>query len=397
MKKILLLSLAVMLVTSACAPNLSDDKETVQQTNNKKEKAVIPKYSISDDYYRTILPFKAGVARGLVAANLNNRLDAQEFETGLMRLSTDSYSPKKYVYQEGQYLDKDTIRSWLSRKLSDKQFKDLQSKAKDDTAKKKLKNNGLNPIDTEKGDLKTRNETSPMYLANITEQDYLIQDGDDKVKLGGVTIGLAMNSVHYYTEENGYAREKQLTDKNIEEQGKKMADEIVQRMRNIKGLENVPIRVALFKQSAKASLTPGNFMAVGNAGSNDTVVGSWDNLDEKYYLFPSSDATKDHRDDAMKFDEFKAQIEDYFPNFTSVVGKGYYKDGQLQKMTIDIPVQFYGKGEIVGFTQYVAGLMLDHFPSYMETSISINSVSGPEALIVRKADEDKPFVHIYEE
>jgi protein involved in sex pheromone biosynthesis len=66
-------------------------------------------------------------------------------------------------------------------------------------------------------------------------------------------------------------------------------------------------------------------------------------------------------------------------------------------MTIDIPVQFYGKGEIVGFTQYVAGLMLDHFPSYMETSISINSVSGPEALIVRKADEDKPFVHIYEE
>jgi protein involved in sex pheromone biosynthesis len=109
------------------------------------------------------------------------------------------------VYQEGQYLDKDTIRSWLSRKLSDKQFKDLQSKTKDATAKKKLKNNGLNPIDTEKGDLKTRNETSPMYLANITEQDYLIQDGDDKVKLGGVTIGLAMNSVHYYTEENGYA------------------------------------------------------------------------------------------------------------------------------------------------------------------------------------------------
>ena len=106
MKKILLLSLAVMLVTSACAPNLSDDKETVQQTNNKKEKAVIPKYSISDDYYRTILPFKAGVARGLVAANLNNRLDAQEFETGLMRLSTDSYSPKNMCIKKASTLIK---------------------------------------------------------------------------------------------------------------------------------------------------------------------------------------------------------------------------------------------------------------------------------------------------
>ncbi|TYR79139.1 CamS family sex pheromone protein [Priestia megaterium] len=395
MKKIFLLSLMVMLITSACAPNFSDEEEIVQQTEDKNEKAVIPKYSISDEYYRTILPFKPGVARGLVAANMNNRLDVQEFETGLMRLAQEDFSPDKYVFQEGQYLEKETIRSWLSRKLTDQQFNELKEKT-DKKERDSLKNDGLNPADTEQGDLKTRNEKSPIYLAHITEQDYLIQDGDEKVVLGGVVIGLAMNSVHYYTQEDGYAREVKLEDAKIEEQGKQMANMIVERMRKKKGLENVPITVALFKQNPKSSLTPGNFIAVGNAGKGKTSVGGWSKVDEQYYLFPSADAEKDHRDDAMKFNEFKAQIEDYFPNFTSVVGKGHYKDGQLQRISIDIPIQFYGKGEIVGFTQYVAGLMLDHFPKYMETTISINSVSGPEAIIVRKADQEQPFVHIYE-
>ncbi|KZB90498.1 hypothetical protein A2U94_15295 [Bacillus sp. VT 712] len=395
MKKIFLLSLMVMLITSACTPNFSKEEEIVQQTDDKNEKAVIPKYSISDEYYRTILPYKPGVARGLVAANMNNRLDIQEFETGLMRLAQDDFSPDKYVFQEGQYLDKETIRSWLSRKKTDAQFKELKDKTKEND-RDSLKNEGLNPADTGDGDLKARNERSPMYLAHITEQNYLVQDGDDKVALGGVVIGLAMNSVHYYTQEDGYAREVKLDDKEIEERGKEIANTIVDRMRKKKGLEQVPITVAIFKQNPKSSLTPGNFISVGQAGKGRNSVNSWDKVDEKYYLFPSSAADKDYRDDAMKFNEFKAQIEDYFPNFTSVVGKGHYIDGQMQRMSIEIPIQFYGKGEIVGFTQYVAGLMLDHFPDYMETSISITSVNGPEALIIRKPDQETPTVHIYE-
>ncbi|MBM7704252.1 CamS family sex pheromone protein [Metabacillus iocasae] len=390
MKKVFLLSLIVVFITSACAPSFSKEEEVVQQTNEDSEKAIIPKFNISDNYYRTILPFKPGEARGLVVGNMNNRLDIQEFESGLMRMAQSDFSPDKYLFQEGQYLDRTTIRSWLSRKQTDAQF--AETKKKDS----KAKNEGLNPVMSDEGTLTERNEKSPQYLGHILEQNYLIKDGEDKVRLGGVMIGLAMNSVHYYNQEQGYPREVPIKQEVLEKEGKAIADEIVSRMRKMDELKEVPITVALFKQMPKSSITPGNFFALGTAGKGDTKVGKWEDIKEKYYLFPSQDATADHRDDAMKFNEFKARIEDYFPNFTSVIGKGFYKDDQLQQLSVEIPIQFYGRGEVVGFTQYVTGLMLDHFPPYMETRVYINSVGGQEAVIIREQDSEKPFVHIYE-
>ena len=57
---------------------------------------------------------------------------------------------------------------------------------------------------------------------------------------------------------------------------------------------------------------------------------------------------------------------------------------------------FYGTAEITGFTQYITGLMLNHLPLDLNITVSITSVNGPEVLIVKKPNEDEPFVHIYE-
>jgi len=392
LKKTFLISLMIMLLASACAPNFNKEEEVVQQTDSKKEKAIIPKFSISDSYYRTILPFKSGEARGLVAANVNNRLDIGEFETGLMRLSQSEFPADKYFYQEGQYIEKETVQQWLKRKKNAQQLEEAQKKSDD----KKVQNLGLNPIDNEQGSLEERNKRSPIYLSHILEQDYLVKGEDEKVQLGGVVIGLALNSTHYYTQEQGYPREVKIKQEVLEAEGKKIAEEIVKRMRGMDGLSQVPITIGLFKQMPKNSITPGNFFAVGTVDQGEATIDKWAAIDEKYYLFPSSDATKDYRDDAMMFNEFKVKIEEYFPNFTSVIARGYYKDGQLQQMTIEIPIQFYGKGEVIGFTQYVAGLMLEHFPPHISTQVYITSTGGPESIIVREADQEKPFVHIYQ-
>lgn len=93
-----------------------EEQEMVQKTDKSKEKAIIPKYNISDSYYKMVLPFKAGKARGLTTERLNTRLDIDEFETGMMRLAQDSFSTDDYLFQEGQYLDEDTVTSWLARK-----------------------------------------------------------------------------------------------------------------------------------------------------------------------------------------------------------------------------------------------------------------------------------------
>ena len=388
MRKIFSLSLVFVLSLTGCAPNFQKQEEVVQEQKKSEEKAIIPKYKISDDYYRTILPFKASEARGLVVNNINSRYDLVEFETGLMRVAQNTFDPEKYLFQEGQYVKKKTIALWLNRQFTPEQLKEQELEESD--------NIGLNPLDPGKGDIAERNKENPIYLAHILEHDYLIKGKDEKVSLGGIVIGLALNSVHYYQKvQYGATFETKIPHDELEREGKKIADEVLMRLRKINGLKEVPITIALFEQQAKTSVVPGNFFAFAYAGKGSSELGDWKGIDEEYLLFPSSEATEQHRDDATSFSNFKQDIEEYFPNFNGVIGRAFYAGDHLQKLSIDIPIQFYGKTEGIGFTQFVTGKVMEHFPDYISVEVNISSVSGTEALIVKEVDQKEPFVHIY--
>lgn len=387
MRKLSIALLSLSLLLGACAPNFQKREEVVDQPKNTKEEAIIPKYKISDKYYQVILPFKPSGARGLTVNNLNTRYDINEFEMGLMRVAQNAFDPDQYVFREGQILKKGTVEAWLERKYTKKQLVELEKKEED--------NIGLNPVDEGVGDIAARNEKSPMYLAHILEQDFLVKGENDKYKLGGVAIGLALNSVHYYQKERyGDTFHVNINQQVMEREGKRIAQEVLKRLRSMDELRNVPITIALFEQANIESVVPGNFFAYTTVkqGAN---IDKWEKVSEKYYLFPSKDAREKYREDAVAFDNFKQDVEKYFPNFNGVVGKAHYVGGQLKELNISIPIQFYGKAEGIGFTQYVTGLVMEHFPKYISVSVSVTSVNGPESLIVRKADQDQPTVHIY--
>ena len=122
----------------------------------------------------------------------------------------------------------------------------------------------------------------------------------------------------------------------------------------------------------------------------------WKNINEEYVLFPSSAAEEAHREDATYFLNFKQDMEKYFDNFNGVIGRALYSGGELSSLKIEIPIQFYGKAEAIGFTQFVTGLVMDHFPAYIPIEVSITSMNGTEALIVKEANAEEPYVHIYE-
>ncbi|WP_456276913.1 CamS family sex pheromone protein [Bacillus sp. AK128] len=382
--------LVSILFISGCIPNFEKDEEIVQETEETQETAIVPNFQISDQYYRTVLPFKASESRGLVVNRISNRLDIDEFETGLMRLTQNTFSSENYLYQDGQYLDRDTIAGWLQRKLTDAEIAEIEE---DDIAGKNI---GLNPAPVTTGTLKEQNEASPIYLSHLLEQNYLIKDNEGKAELGGISIGLALNSVHYYNQEDGYPREYPIPDAEIEQQGKRMADEILSRIRAIEGLESIPVVIGLFKQEAKSSVVPGSFFAIAEVSGNSTSIEKWSVVREDYYLLPSTDAQRDYRDDHTRMLNFKADIDEYFPNYTGVIGRGFYRDEQLTELTIEIPMQFYGKAEVVGFTQYLTGLIMEHFPNYFSVKCYISSIDGPEAVIIREINEEEPYVHIYQ-
>ncbi|WP_042357547.1 CamS family sex pheromone protein [Bacillus rubiinfantis] len=387
MKKLSWLALALVLLLSACAPNFGKQNEVVQTKEKSKGQAIIPKYNISDNYYRTILPFKPGEARGLVVNNINTRYDLNEFEMGLMRIAQNSFDTDKYYFREGQEIKADTVRAWLNRQYTKEQLK-----------KNKLKqseNVGLNPVNNGS----EANPSSPIYLAHILEHDYLTKDDKDNVKLAGVTIGLALNSTYYYKVQVGdgtIEKEEKIPQTEMIKEGKKIAAEVVKRMRSMKKLANIPITIALFKQEKKTSVVPGNFISYTTVDEGNSSLNDWKKIDEKYYLFPSTEAQNDHRDDVISFLNFKQDVEEYFPNFNGVIGRAFYIGDQLQDLNITIPIQFYGKTEGVGFAQYVTGLVMQYFPKYLSVSVSVTSVNGQEALIVKKANESEPFVYIYQ-
>lgn len=389
MKKLMMLALSLTLLLAGCAPNFNKQEEVVQEDKNEKDKAIIPNYKISDKYYRTLLPFEPSESRGLVVNNISTKYDINEFETGLMRVAQNTFDTEKYFFQDGQYLKRETVQAWLNRKFTETQLKELKMKAED--------NIGLNPMIADGGDIDKNNEKSPIYLAHILEHNYLVRNDDGKGKLEGVVIGLAMNSVHYYQKEQyGATFETEIKRDVLEQEGKKMAEEVLQRVRQIKGLKDVPVTIALFEQQPRTSVVPGSFFAYAKAEKGSNKLGGWEDISEKYVLFPSSTAEKNHRDDLTAFLNFKQDVETYFPNFNGVIGKAFYAQDQLQEINIDIPIQFYGKAEGIGFTQYVTGLVVKHFPEYISVQVNISSVNGPEALVVRKADQSEPFVHIYQ-
>lgn len=377
MKKFLLMSLVLLLVLSACTPNFGKDEEIVQETEETTEQAIIPKYQISDDYYQTILPFKEGKARGLVNYTVYNRLDINELELGLMRIAQEHFDSNNFYFQEGQYITAEMVEDWVGR----------QSESNVE---------GMNPPLNEKTATTEEFRKNPKYLSHVMEHNYLKKNSENKVELGGVVIGLALKSVYNFNEPTmGYPREETITQAEVEKQGKAMAVQVLQRLHSIKELEGIPIVIALYQEKPRDSVVPGNFFAKTYISGNSNSISKWESINEKYVLFPSQDGKDSYYDDYTRMLNFKSDIEQYFPNYVGVVGRGYYIDDQLQEMTIEIPIQFYGKAEIIGFTEYITGLMLDHFPPYISVQVYITSIDGQEALIRWDGGEKEPFVHIY--
>lgn len=375
-------------VLAGCTPSVNPDEEVVQESDQAEvEMTIIPNLQLNDTYYKTLIPYKESASRGLVVSNINTKYDMKEVETGLMRLSQNEFNTEDYYFQEGQYLSEEMVRYWLARE--------------NQTTDKGPEYKGLNPssLDANGNELDptTKAKEAPVYLAHLVEQNYLTKTGDDKVTLGGISIGLALNSIYYYQKEQyGEYYEEKIDDATLEKIGKEMAQEVVNRLRERSELADVPIVIGLFKQQARNSIVPGTYFAYSTAEANSSKLGEWANINEEYVTLPMSSPDDKYRELNDDFLAFKQEIDEYFSNFTSVIGEAFYQENQVASLEVEVPIQFYGTAEIIGFTQYLTGVMLKRLPSDVQITVSINSSNGAEALIKKEANEDEPFVHIYE-
>ena len=326
---------------------------------------------IDNDNYRSVIQhghYLTSKTRGLTNNQDQNNLDVKSFESGLLDISKKQFSTKKYIFQEGQYISSAKAQDWLERKSH--------------------KNpEGLNPFD----------KKSPIYLQSIEEQDYMKQSGK-KLKLSGMTIGLSLNSVYYYDKgKSGTQESENISDQDLINQGENIANKVIKRVRQIKGVsDNLPVVIALYKQSSEDSLVGGTFVkfTVNKGGS----IINWHNVNERNEILPSiggDNSNNDHSTISRDFDDFKNQVQNFFPNLSGVVAQVHYTNDNLSGMNITITTQFYSETEIISFTQYIAQIAPKYLPGGVPINITVQSTNGIQSFLSRKQNQTKFYSHVF--
>lgn len=364
MKKIikgLLLGVSLLLLTSC--QGQTTEKKALPSPNRKEETGkIVSTGRVDEAEYQAVMidgKYEISQARALSASYLNSHYNLANFESGLLTLSKENYSVDSYLFREGQLLDKQTIMNWLDRKSKDNPT-------------------GLNP----------ESEGEPLVVQQILEQDYL----DKKTqKLAGISLGIAVNQVDY-SQDPARNIDKE-TALNI---GKKAAQTVIDHLRQIESGANVPITVGIFEQATKDDIAGGAYLLKGMTKGSE--VTKWTEVKEEYITLPvpegeNNSATKDGI--SNKYRDFKEMVQGFFPNLSGFSAIAHYQDKKLDKMVIKIETKYYSETEIISFTQFVGKNLLSSLNIPGEIEVQINSIEGPQAFIVKKANENTISSHIF--
>ncbi|MBU8906403.1 CamS family sex pheromone protein [Desertibacillus haloalkaliphilus] len=387
-KRMSVIVLASMIFLSGCLPILEREEEMIEvEEENEQVVELSPEVDTPENYYRSVLydgSYPHGEGRGFGNAVVDNRLDLEQLEVGLTSIASGHFDPDTYFFREGHFINRTEINSWLMRYHEEDNPE------------------GLNPALGEGETLPDQEESRPRYISHILEHNYLVENENGNLELGGIVIGLSLNQMYYFREryEDGtysHTYEVPIDEETMIREGQNIADQVVERLRDPNRedgmLSNVPIVIALFQEQTRDSVVPGRFVASAVADPGKSIE-RWQRINERYYLFPSNEASNEQRVDTDRFLKLREDINGFFDNYVGVVGRGYYQNDQLQELTIDVPIQFYGKTEVIAFSQFIADRITQTFPNDLKLQVYVTSVSQQESVIVRNPNEE-PFIHIY--
>ncbi len=412
MKRRIILSICFILILVSCSPR-EQDEDIVQNPDDvdEQEISIVPGYQLSTENYKMMLPYEPSKARGVIVNQIANRLDINEIEEGLRRHSTSVFDPSDYYFEEGQFLSRDTVFNWLGRALTKDQLEaavkqEIQrlEKEKRTVNEERIRTEfqlGLNPaledIDDLSKDKKIKaHRENPRYVSHILEQNYLIRTEEQTAEIAGLSIAIALKSVYrFQVEIGGPYYYEEIPEKDMLREGKEAAQTVLERLRDIEALEDVPILITLYQEEQQEHPVPGNFIAKTVVPAQDMLIGEWETIDEKHVLFPSKEAEKEFPDESEMFHAFADEVGTFFPNYVGVIGEGFYIEDDLIKLSMRIPIEFQGSGEVIGFTQYMYGVVIDIFErNDFDLEIQVESSNQTESIIYRERDETEPTVHI---
>ena len=212
--------------------------------------------------------------------------------------------------------------------------------------------------------------------------------------LAGLSIGLALNTVDYYPAyQYGPTLEQKIPEATILEEGKKIADEVVLRIREIEGLETIPVMISLYQQASRDNLAGGVYIAQGMSTTGSTAVESWETLNEERLIFPLQGSASA---EGNAFANFQSEVEAFFPNISGITGRAHYFNEKLDSLQINIMTQFYGETEMVSYTQYLKQSAATYLPADLDVEIVVESPAGVEAFLEKSRSEVEYYSYVFD-
>ena len=367
-----LLGLMSAFTLAACADITQANRQNTNTKNDTNTKVVQSTTNqLSNNFYRALITngkYQVSQNRG-ATLSLNTGFNLKNFETGLIELSRTVFPTNQYFFREGQIIDADTTAKWIARK-SDKNPE------------------GLNPADNRDTSPTGR---APLYLAQILEQDYMIQT-ENNFELGGISIGVAMNSVDYYTNGDRDAETK-ISKEVMIEQAKTIVNQILTRLRQNDALKAVPIVFGVFRQTSKDDIGGGVYVLEATSVEG-TEITNWTNVNQKVTVLPLVNEAA--TEESTTFENFKTEVQNVFPNLSGVTARVKYQDNVAKKMVIDIMTQFYGESEIIALAQHVTDAANKYLSKTTPVEVRISSINGVEAFLMQDLTQGVFTYHIFD-
>lgn len=399
--KSMLLTGATLLLLAACdGANEAEISEQMGESTLENEVSNVQVEeqddtltSSSEEFYRSVVPYELSPARGLSSTNLVSSYNVEEFEKGLFSISQNVFPTNEYIFREGQIISEEMVRGYLSRQYTSEELEEMdESELLGSDA---FSNLGLNPSTNGETDPEVIAEEAPLYLSHILEQNYLKEDAEDNLSFDGITIGLAMNSIYYYqTEQYGQTQQRALDLETVEEKGEEMAAEILRRIRANDQYVDKEIVFAIFIQSGDTDIVPGNFVSQAVVAPGENTIESFSDIDVQNILLPSGEAAEISEEVNSEYQNFNKDLSSYFDSFTTSVGRGKFRDGTLDSLTVEIPIEYNSRGEMIGMSQFVRDLVDDHFTG-TDIEVEIKDKSQVYSVITRKG-EGQANLYIFE-
>lgn len=397
MTKLKTLSILLLsgLILSACVDptgNEEANSEGGQAENSQTVPNTINQNQLGDGYYVPVLTedggYKTSNNRG-ITLNLNSGINISLFEKDLMRLSQDYFSTNDYLLQEGQLLTRNKVTNWLGR-ATEVNTEDLSPEQIVDHEE----NNGLNPAQSPEFNpsegVYNHDARVPNYLQSILEFDFYQEAGSEMPS--GISIGLAMNTVDYYIDNEYRQWSQTISSEQVLEQGQVMANEIVRRIRKIEGIPNIPIFIGIYEQAARDDLGGGVYVATGISTDGSTTVQNWNTINEERIIFPLEGRDSS---EGNAFANFQSEVEDFFPDLSGITGQAHYINDRMETLTINIMTQFFGETEMVAFTQYLKQSATTYLPADLDVEIVVESPQNIEAFLKKDRTESEYFAHVF--